>query len=191
MPTEYWQKVLGDLAIGITDEARSGGSLFRRLIRTLCVVGPLLLIGFALGLGWRMTERQPPPPPMQLEGTQDVIVAGAEGGSEPGTSAPGLIDRDTLRLIGQGDTGTLNEVEFETTDLPLADAVSQYDSDAARQGWELNGVVMNAMRGAAEDSALRGYTKDGRLRIVVIGAPVMEGRPARPVTVFEGPYRTP
>ena len=96
------------------------------------------------------------------------------------------LDRgERLRLQG----GRLAQVDMELTDLPLGQAVDDYDRRAARAGWQLNPELTRTVNDSRDESTLRVYVKRGSLRLVIIGPPQGSDAKQRPVTVFEGTFR--
>jgi hypothetical protein len=160
-----------------------------RLARVLLVVTPVAGLGFFLGLGGPQASRTSPPP-IQMQGPPPpkMQVLGSDA-----TTRISKDDRTTVRL-DRGETlrlqgGRLAQVDMELTDLPLRQAVDDYDRRAARAGWELSPELTRTVNDSRDESILRVYLKRGSLRLVIIGPPQGSNAKQRPVTVFEGTFR--
>lgn len=158
-------------------------------MRVVFVVGPIVALGFYLGMGgMRPSTGRSGPLPEHVVEAPDVQVRLREGGVRVRSEQTGETLRETDRLHLSGvdrDGRTRTEARMEVTDLPRAEAEAFYDDEARRGGWVFSEELTATMVVPDEGTLVRAYRKPDMLRVVMIGPPVQEGSAQRPVTIFE------
>jgi hypothetical protein len=159
-----------------------------RIFRLTLTTGPLIAIGFFVGLG--LTGRRKPDTVSHRSAAPDVDlqVVGekeerASSEREPVRVAPTRGERLLLRGAG------LAQVEMGMTHLPPEKAITEYDEKFRAKGWRFEKISSKLLADFPDAAAARVYSREGVYRLVLIGEALDVEPVCHPVTVFEGALR--